>query len=154
MRPDTSITNIYIIADKRTSLVSAATPQGLVNCGCSNLDGNETDDGNDPCGHYQHVGPCRFGDDCKNEHIGEAGSLRHLHFDEDGVCLYYKKGDCNRGAEWKFDHPEGAPAEQGVVQARPAQTDAPKRFKRPEAQNLEDTSESDTSSDDGWRIQY
>ena len=24
---------------------------------------NETDDGKDPCWHYQHVGPCRFGDD-------------------------------------------------------------------------------------------
>ena len=115
---------------------------------------NETDDGKDPCWHYQHVGPCRFGDDCKNEHIGEAGSLRHLHCDDDGVCLHYKKGDCNRGAECKFDHPEGAPAEQGVVQARPAQTDAQKRFRAREAQNLEDTSESDSSSDDGWRIQY
>ena len=25
-----------------------------------------------------NVGPCRFVDDCKNEHIGEAGSLRHF----------------------------------------------------------------------------
>ena len=111
----------------------------------------ETDGGKQPCWHYQHVGPCRFGDDCKNEHIGEAGSLRHLHCDDDGVCLHYKKGDCNRGAECKFDHPEGAPAE--LVQARAAlgtkTESAAKRFARTEAQEMADMSESsDDSTDD------
>ena len=56
------------------------------------------------CWHHQHVGPCRFGDDCRNEHVGEAGALRHKHEDEDGICRDFKEDNCERGAECKFGH--------------------------------------------------
>jgi hypothetical protein len=56
------------------------------------------------CWHHQHVGPYMFGDDCRNEHVGEAGALRHKHEDEDGICKDFKEDKCERGAECKFGH--------------------------------------------------
>ena len=63
-----------------------------------------------------------------------------------------KKGDCNRGADCKFEHPEGAPAER--VQARAALgTDtetAAKRFPMTEAQEVADTSDDSTDEFRNW----
>ena len=100
------------------------------------------------------VGDCKFGEDCTHEHIGEAGSLRHLHCDDDGVCLHYKKGDCNRGAECKFDHPEGASAEHGVVQARSVMRQQATNAEAGEAGDLADETESDTDDDEFWTAAY
>ena len=114
----------------------------------------ETGGGKQTCWHYQHVGQCRFGDDCKNEHIGEEGALRHLHCDDDGVCLHYKKGDCTRGAECKFDHPEGASAEHGVVQARSVMRQQATNAEAGEARDLADETESDTDDEEFWTAAY
>ena len=57
----------------------------------------------DLCWHHQHVGPCRFGEDCRNEHVGDAGALRHRHEDENGICRDFKEGKCERD-RCKFGH--------------------------------------------------
>ena len=109
------------------------------------------------CWHHQHVGDCKFGEDCTHEHIGEAGALRYLHCDDDGVCLHYKKGACDRGAKCKFDHPdhpEGAPAERGVVQARSAMRQQATNAEAGEARDLADETESDTDDDEFWTAAY
>ena len=43
------------------------------------------------------VGECSYGDNCRFEHVGEAGSQRSTVVDEDGQCLMFsRRGQCTR----------------------------------------------------------
>jgi hypothetical protein len=58
------------------------------------------------CWNWQFTGLCTFGDRCRHAHQGQAGSMKHLLATEDGTCKNFLQGQCDRGAQCKFDHPD------------------------------------------------
>ena len=62
----------------------------------------------DHCWNHQFVGECRFGPDCRNTHVGTAGSLKHEVCDAQGRCRLELKaqGTCRRN-NCPFLHPAG-----------------------------------------------
>ena len=56
------------------------------------------------------VGECSYGDNCRFEHVGEAGSQRSTVVDEDGQCLMFsRRGQCTR-KKCPFGHNENPAA--------------------------------------------
>lgn len=57
------------------------------------------------CWRHQFSGDCKYGDQCKNKHVGGPGARKSEVTDEDGYCLLYKSiGECKR-RDCPFKHP-------------------------------------------------
>jgi hypothetical protein len=55
-------------------------------------------DTQDPCWNWTHVGVCSYAGTCKFGHPGTAGQKRNTVTTEDGGCLLFSQGKCNRAA--------------------------------------------------------
>jgi len=75
------------------------------------------------------VGECSYGDNCRFEHVGEAGSQRGTVVDEDGQCLMFsRRGQCTR-KKCPFGHNENtaAAAAEDTPAANATQSQPPAR---------------------------
>ena len=75
----------------------------------------------DHCWNHQFTAECRFGDDCKFDHVGEAGCFKLEVADEHGRCLMEQKpGGCRRN-NCSFVHREesGQPKPRGMYPILP-----------------------------------
>jgi hypothetical protein len=71
------------------------------------------------CWNWQFMGECDFGDKCRHNHQGQAGSKRHHLATEDGTCKHFLQGTCDRGAQCKFGHPEQGDGLPKTVKPKP-----------------------------------